>query len=95
VKEIRNKCKNIFNKDFKEMGLSFVQFEGNTGIIKCKHIERDNTVILLKSIQHISSEKVEIIPIATSGTIRSLIKKHMTHINVLEDTSVSNPNVER
>lgn len=75
LKEIRNKCKNILNKDCKEMGIRLVQFERNFGIIRCSHLERDNTIRVLKSIQQISSQKVEVIPIATSGTIRSLIKK--------------------
>jgi RNase P/RNase MRP subunit POP5 len=65
------------------MGIQLVQFEGNTGIIRCSHVERDNTIRILKSIQNISSENVEVTPVATSGTIRSLIKKHMTKINVL------------
>jgi len=82
IKEIRDKCKYLFNKDCREMSIRLVRFKGNTGIIKCSHMERDNTIRILKSIQNISSEKVEVITVATSGTIHSLIKKHMK-INVL------------
>ncbi len=58
------------------MGIRIIQINGNTGIIKCNHIEKNNLIMLLKSIKKIGSQEVEISTIATSGTIRSLINKH-------------------
>lgn len=75
LKEIQRQCKNLFNKDYKEMGIQLVRFDGTTGIIKCNHVEKKNTILLLNSIKKIASREVEIRTIATSGTIRSLVKK--------------------
>jgi len=52
-------------------------FDGEKGIIKCKHVEKENTIKLLKSIKKVSSTKVEVDTLGTSGTIKSLIRKHM------------------
>ena len=54
------------------MGLRLIRFDGKKGIIKCNHIEKENTIELLKSIKN-----VNIKPIGTSGTIKALQKKHM------------------
>ena len=59
------------------MGLYIVRFDGEKGIVKCKHTEKENTINLLKSIEEISSNKVNIETLGTSGTIKSLNKKHM------------------
>jgi RNase P/RNase MRP subunit POP5 len=77
MREIKKQCTRIFNRDFKEMGLNLIRFNGKIGILKCNHIEKENTINLLKSIKKIASKEVEVETIATSGTIRSLIKKHM------------------
>ena len=77
---VREQCTTLFKKDFKEMGLFIVRFNGEQGIIRCKHIEKDNTIKLLTSIGKIGSKKVKIDTIATSGTIKSLVKKHMTDL---------------
>ncbi len=75
-KEIQRQCKSIFNKECKEMGIRIIRINGNTGIIKCNHVEKNKVIMLLKSIKKIGSQDVEISTIATSGTIRSLINKH-------------------
>jgi RNase P/RNase MRP subunit POP5 len=59
------------------MGIRIIRVNGNTGIIKCNHIEKNNVITLLKSIKKIGSQNVDIDTIATSGTIRSLVNKHM------------------
>ena len=74
---VRDCCKNIFNKDCREMGIRVIRFDGSKGIVKCNHIEKDNTIKLLKSINNISSHKVKIETVGTSGTIKSLLRKHM------------------
>ena len=53
------------------------RFDGEKGIVRCNHIEKENTVKLLKSIRKICSHEVEIETLGTSGTIKSLMKKHM------------------
>jgi RNase P/RNase MRP subunit POP5 len=59
------------------MGIYLIRFNGEKGIIKCSHIEKENTIELLKSIKKIASFNVKIDTIGTSGTIKALVKKHM------------------
>ena len=63
------------------MGIRLIRFEENKGIVKCNHIEKDNTINLLKSINKISSNKIKIDTLGTSGTIKALIYKHMNNFN--------------
>jgi len=59
------------------MGIYLIRFDGRKGIVKCNHIDKDNTINLLTSIGNIYSHKIKIKTIGTSGTIKSLIRKHM------------------
>ena len=59
------------------MGLYVVRFNGEKGIVKCNHVEKENTIKLLNSIEKISSYKVNIQTVGTSGTIKSILRKHM------------------
>jgi len=59
------------------MGINLIRFDGEKGILRCNHTEKENTIDLLRSIKEINSEKVNFETIGTSGTIKSLIKKHM------------------
>lgn len=59
------------------MGIYLVRFDGHRGVVKCKHIEKENTIKLLKSIKKVSSYNVSIETLGTSGTIKALIRKHM------------------
>ena len=59
------------------MGISLIRFDGKKGIIRCNHIEKENTIKLLKSIKSISSYKVDVETLGTSGTIKALVRKHM------------------
>jgi ribonuclease P/MRP protein subunit POP5 len=77
INEIREQCRHVFNKDCNEMNLRLIRFDGTKGILKCSHTEKENAIKLLKSIKKISSKKVEIETVGTSGTIKALIKKHM------------------
>ena len=61
------------------MGIYLVRFDGQKGIVKCNHIEKENTIKLLKSIKKISSYNVSIETLGTSGTIKALIRKHMAN----------------
>ena len=75
--EIRLQCNHLFKKDCKEIGVYLIRFDGEKGIVKCNHTEKENTIELLKSIKKISSYKVDIETLGTSGTIKTLIRKHM------------------
>ena len=75
INEIRNKCRHNYSKEIRDMGIRLIKFNGENGILRCSHIEKDNAIKLLKSINKISSNKVEIETVRTSGTIKTLEKK--------------------
>ena len=79
IGEIRSQCNTLFNKNCKDMGIFLIRFDGEKGIIRCKHTEKDNTINLLTSIKQVSSNNVSVKTLGTSGTIKSLIRKHMEH----------------
>jgi len=74
--EIQKLCKSKYNKDYKEMGLRLIRFDGFWGIIKCNHIEKEKTISLLNSIININSNNIQVKTLGTSGTIKTLIKKY-------------------
>ncbi len=82
IKKIREKTQELFNKDFKEMNLYLVRFNGTQGILRCKHIEKENSIKILRDIEEINNEKIQIKTLATSGTIKSLINKHMSNFDI-------------
>ena len=75
---IKSQCSTLFNRNCREMGIRLIRFQENKGIVKCNHIEKDNTINLLRSIKEISSNKIRIDTVGTSGTIKALIGKHMS-----------------
>lgn len=77
IREIKAKCRNIKDKDGKEINAFLTRFNGEYGIVRCSHIHKDNVIELLCSIKSISEESVDIKTLGTSGTIKALIKKHM------------------
>ena len=77
IRELREQCRVLFDKDCKEMGIYLTRFDGKKGIVRCNHLEKDNTIKLLRSIKKISNSQVKIETVGTSGTIKSLVKKHM------------------
>jgi len=81
ISELRTQCNTLFKKNCKDMGIFLIRFDGEKGIIRCKHTEKDNTIDLLKSIKQISSNKVNISTLGTSGTIKALTRKHMDKTN--------------
>jgi len=77
ISALRSQCKARFDTDCKELGIYLTRFDGEQGIVRCKHTEKDRAIQLLTSINIIASQKVEIETLGTSGTIKSLVKKHM------------------
>jgi RNase P/RNase MRP subunit POP5 len=77
INEIRNQCTILFDKNYRDLGLYLVRFNGEQGILRCKHTEKQNAIQLLNSMKKVSSKNVEIETLGTSGTIKTLIKKHM------------------
>ena len=81
IGEIKTQCNTLFNKNCREMGIFLIRFDGEKGIIRCKHTEKDNTINLLTSIKQISSNNVSVTTLGTSGTIKALTRKHMEKID--------------
>lgn len=59
------------------MGIKIIKFYGKKCIIRCNHLEKENTIKLLNSIKSVSNNKTKIETIGTSGTIKGLIKKYI------------------
>jgi len=59
------------------MRIYLTRFDGEKGIVRCSHVEKENTIRLLKSIDMISNQNVTVETLGTSGTIKALIRKHM------------------
>ncbi len=60
------------------MGVYLVRFnKKNQGILRCKHNKKDDCIKLLKHIKEINNNEVSVETVGTSGTIKSLIKKHI------------------
>lgn len=79
-KIIKEKCKEKLGKEPKEIYLKMIKFKNNYGIIRCTHIEKENIIKLLRSIDKVGNISVKIETIAISGTIKALIRKHMKEI---------------
>ncbi|RLF32174.1 MAG: hypothetical protein DRM98_04325 [Thermoplasmata archaeon] len=74
---IQKQCKKMYNKNCREMGIKIVKLNGQKGIVRCDHIEKENTINLLNSIREVSSTKVEIKTLKTSGTIKTFKRKKL------------------
>jgi len=82
ITEIRKQCNILFKKDIRELGIYLIKLNKDMGIVRCKHTQKDNTIKLLNSIKSISSNKLGIQTLGTSGTIKTLIKKHMAGFQI-------------
>ena len=79
IQAIRQQTHDLFSKTSKELGLWVIQFDGNTGIIKCNYTEKEHTIQLLQSLKKIGSKSVTFTTSATSGTIRGITHKKLKH----------------
>ena len=75
IAEIRKKIKELhIINDFEAY---LTRFDGKQGIVRCNHLDKDTVITLICSIKNISDNPVKIKTLGTSGTIKSLVKKHM------------------
>ena len=77
IKAIQDACMKSYNTSCKTFDFFLTRFQHNTGILRCFHTEKNRAITLLQSIELIDNISVSIVTIATSGTIKSLIKKHL------------------
>jgi len=80
INAIRYKSIKDHGFESKEMKIFLVRFNGTSGIVRCSHIKKDETINFLKSIDEINNKNVKIETLGTSCTIKSLIKKHMAEL---------------
>ena len=81
ISEIKNQCKKMFDRDFSTLGLYIIKYKDNgIGIIKCKHTEKENTIKVLSGIKKIGIITAHIKTVGTSGTVKTLIRKHMSNV---------------
>lgn len=79
IMTLRLYCNNLYDRSLKEKKIYLTRFNGEKGIVRCKHTEKRSTIMLLRSITQIGTHLVTIDTIATSGTIKTLIQKHDTN----------------
>ena len=80
TREIKNKTQELFNEDNSEIKILLTRFNGRNGIVRCSHLAKEKTIKTLKAIDQIASVPVKIETVGTSGTIKSLMKKHMKNL---------------
>ncbi|MBS3778238.1 MAG: hypothetical protein KGY50_02970 [Candidatus Thermoplasmatota archaeon] len=79
IAALRSYCSSLYDCSLKDKKIYLTRFNGKKGIVRCKHTEKQSTIKLLQSIKKINHISVDITTIATSGTIKTLIKKHDTN----------------
>jgi len=77
IKAIQDTCMKSHHTSCKTFDFFLTRFQHNTGILRCFHKEKNRAIALLQSIKFIEDTAITIETIATSGTIKSLIKKHL------------------
>ena len=77
INSIQSACFHQFNTSCKTYDFFLTRFNHNVGILRCNHTEKEKAIKLLQSITHLDNKPVEIKTIATSGTMKALIKKHL------------------
>lgn len=74
ITAINQKCTQYSQEKQREFHLRLIRFNGKIGIVKCSYLLKDKAIEALQSITSISPYEVQIKTIATSGTIRALLK---------------------
>ena len=76
IDALKNYCYKILDINCRDLEIHLIRFNGKSGIIKCAHTEKEKIIELLNSINMIGRYHVNIQTVATSGTIKTLIKKN-------------------
>lgn len=84
IASLRYHCESLYDTTCATYGIYLTRFKNNIGIVRCYHTEKERTITLLTSITSVHQNEVTIETIGTSGTIRSLIRKHLDG-NTLQD----------
>jgi RNase P/RNase MRP subunit POP5 len=85
IRSIQTNCHHLFHNPCKTYGIYLTRFTGKKGIIRCYHTAKNETIKLLQSITQIDDIPVSIETIATSGTIKSLLRKHFDNETLQEE----------
>lgn len=75
IQALRSRTIELFSKDYKELGMWVVQFDGTQGILKCRYTEKERMIRLLCSLKRIDMKPVTITTLSVSGTIHALKRK--------------------
>jgi len=75
--ELQKKYLEFFDKKPINLGVDVIRFNGEKGIVRCSHTQKEDIIKILNSITSISGKKVKIETVGTSGTIKKLVQKHM------------------
>ena len=77
IQSLQDQCLKQYQNPCKTYGFFLTRFYQNTGILRCFHTEKDRALQFLHLLKTIDNIPVTIKTIGTSGTIKSLIKKHL------------------
>jgi RNase P/RNase MRP subunit POP5 len=66
----------LYGSSCKAFGIFLVRFHETNGVVRCNHIEKTRTIDLLQSISTIKETSVKVQTFGTSGTIKTLLRKH-------------------
>lgn len=91
IQSIQTNCYHLFHTSCKTYGMYLTRFTGKKGIVRCYHTAKTETITLLQSITQIENTLVSIKTIGTSGTIKSLLKKHFNNETLQEDKKKNKP----
>lgn len=80
IHTLQQECLHQFQTSCNTYDFFLTRFQKNTGILRCFHTEKNRAISFLQSIKKIDDISVDIETIATSGTIKALIKKHLSEI---------------
>ncbi|MDG6218380.1 MAG: Rpp14/Pop5 family protein [Candidatus Thermoplasmatota archaeon] len=78
INALRSHCDDLFGCVLKEKNIYLTRFNGKKGVVRCEHTSKEDTITLLQSITQIANHSVTVETHATSGTIKSLLRKHDT-----------------
>ncbi len=58
--------------------LWLVEFDGTLGLVRTTNVEKDAAIQALRAIETVGGERVRLVTMGTSGTIRAATRKYLT-----------------